>query len=143
MEDNQSFLDLQVDDQAAINLHETSKWAKFLAVAILSAMGLVTLLFVAFWSSMSSAFQSTDDFDERNANMLKIVVAVCLIIVLAIVVILMMFLLKGANAIRQAVKHKDPVLFNTGLGHIRNYFAMAGILSLLGLVFKIMTFFLQ
>jgi hypothetical protein len=143
MEDNQSLLDLQVDDQAATHLHETSKWAKFLAIAILSAAGLVTLIFIGFWGAMSSAFQSVDEFDERNANMLRVVVAIVLIIVLAIVVILMMFLLKGANAIRRAVTHKDPVLFNTGLAHIRNYFAMAGILSLLGLVFKIMNFFLQ
>ncbi|MET0465400.1 MAG: hypothetical protein ABW007_19725 [Chitinophagaceae bacterium] len=143
MEDNQSFLDLQIDDQAAINLHETSRWAKFLAIAILSAVGLVTLIFVGFWSAATSAFQSFDEFDERNASMLKVIVTIALIIVLAIVVILMTFLLKGANAIKKAVTRKDAVLFNTGLAHIRNYFAMAGILSLLGLVIKIMNFFLQ
>lgn len=144
MEDNQSFLDLQVDDQTAIQLHETSKWGKFLAIAVLSALALFVLFFVGIWSQMDSLFQSSyGDFDERNMNFLKMVMAIFLGIAVIVVVILMVFLLKGANAIRTAVREKDVALFNTGLGHVRNYFAMMGILSILFLVLRLITFFIS
>lgn len=144
MEDNQSFLDLQVDDQAAIQLHETSKWGKFLAIAVLSALALSVLFFVVAWSQVGSLFQSSyDGFDERNVSFLKMVVAIVMGIVVIVVVILMVFLLKGASAIKAAVRDKDGALFNTGLGHIRNYFAMMGILSLLFLVLRLITFFIS
>ncbi len=143
MEDNQSLLDLQVDDQTSVQLHETSKWAKFLAISVLSALGLFTLILLGVWGGLDSAFREIDTYDESNTQMLKVVIGIVMIFVIAIVVILMMFLIKGANAIRRAMVQKDPVLFNTGLAHIRNYFAMAGVLSLLGLVFKLIGFFFQ
>ena len=143
MEDNQSFLDLQVDDQTAIQLHETAKWGKFLAIAILSALGLCVLFFVGLWSQMGALFQSPyDAYDERNVSFLKMIVAIFLLIAVIVVVILMVFLLKGANAIKTSVRTKDGALFNTGLAHIRNYFAMMGILSLLFIVLRLITFFM-
>jgi len=144
MEDNQSFLELQIDDPAAIQLHETSKWGKFLAIAVLSALGLFVILVIVAWSQMGSLFQTTyGDFDERNMSFLKMISAIFFGIAVVVAVILMVFLLKGANAIKTAVRNKDGALFNTGLGNIRNYFAMMGILSLLFLVLRLIIFFIS
>ncbi|MBO9660762.1 MAG: hypothetical protein J7527_18210 [Chitinophagaceae bacterium] len=141
MEDNQSLLDLQVDDQTAVQLHETSKWAKFLAISVLSALGLFTLILIGVWGGLDAFFREIDTYDQNSMQMLKVVIGITMIFVIAIVVILMTFLIKGANAIRRAMVQKDPVLFNTGLAHIRNYFAMTGVIALLGLVLKLIGFF--
>jgi hypothetical protein len=143
MEDNQSFLDLQVDDQTAVQLHETSKWAKFLAITLLSALGLFTLIIIGVWGGLESAFSEFDSYDQSNTTMLKVVIGFVMIFVIAVVIILMVFLLKGASAIRRAMVQKDPALFNTGLSYFKNYFAMAGVISLLGLVLKLIGFFLN
>ena len=43
MEDKQSFLDLQVDEQVSTQLTEASRWAKFLGIVVLIALGIIGL----------------------------------------------------------------------------------------------------
>jgi hypothetical protein len=147
MEDNQSFLDLQVDEPASVQLTEASRWAKFLGVTVLVALGLTILMFGMFWSRMDTILQTMlqayDQADERTIRIIKVMIVICLAVVVVISAVLMTFLIKGANAIRVAIRHKDPALFNNGLGYLRNYLAMMGVLGIIGLLFSLMGFLVR
>ena len=60
-----------------------------------------------------------------------------MIIICAVVVVLMMFLIKGANGIRNGLLNKDQITFNIGLANLKNYFVMYGILGIIGLFFAL------
>ena len=49
MEENQSFLELQVDQEASANITEASRWGKLLATMVLVAFGLMFLMFILMW----------------------------------------------------------------------------------------------
>lgn len=141
MEDNQSFLDLQVDEQASTQLTETSRWAKFLGITVLIAVGITVLMAGMLWNRFDGWFREYEEMDDESIRVMKLVVVVCLVIVVAVCAIMMTFLIKGANAIRAGIRQKDQVLFNTGLGHFRNYLAMTGVLGVIFLLFSLIGFF--
>lgn len=141
MEDNQSFLDLQVDEQASTQLTETSRWAKFLGITVLVAVGITVLMVGMLWNRFDGWFREYEEMDDESIRVMKLVVVVCLVIVVAVCAIMMTFLIKGANAIRAGIRQKDQVLFNTGLGHFRNYLAMTGVLGVIFLLFSLIGFF--
>jgi|GEM_PF-834822 len=141
MEDNQSFLDLQVDEQASTQLTEASRWAKFLGFIVLIALGITVLMFGMLWNKLDSWFLTYEEMDAESTRVVKVVVAVCLVIAVVIGAILMTFLIKGANSIRAGIRQKDQALFNIGLGHFRNYLAMMGVLGVIFLLFALIGFF--
>jgi hypothetical protein len=133
MEENRSLLDMGVDASAQNNLIETSRWSKLMAILILVAMGLSVLMLVFAWNSMAEIMMWGPDAQGAGA-----IVAVMLIIVIAIVAVLMSFLIKGANRIRAGIQNRDQVLFNNGLGNLKNFFVMYGVLAVLGMVFTLL-----
>ena len=141
MEENQSFLDLQVDEQASVQLTETSRWAKFLGIAILIVLAIFLAVFAMMWSKLDSLFLLYEEIDQGSVKIIKMLVAICLVIVAILTIVLMMFLIKGANGIRNGIRQKDQILFNNGLANFRNYLAMAGVLGILGLLFSLIGFF--
>lgn len=143
MEDNQSFLDLQVDEQASTQLTETSRWAKFLGVTVLIALGITVLMVGMLWNRLDGWFRQYEEMDDESIRVVKVIAAVCLVIAIAVCAIMMTFLIKGANSIRAGIRQKDQILFNTGLGHFRNYLAMAGVLGVIFLLFSLIGFFVR
>lgn len=141
MEDNQSFLDLQVDEQASVQLTETSRWAKFLGIAILILLAIFLAVFAMMWSKLDSLFLLYEEIDQGSVKIIKMLVAICLVIVAILTIVLMTFLIKGANGIRNGIRQKDQILFNNGLANFRNYLAMAGVLGILSLLFSLIGFF--
>lgn len=133
MEENRSLLDMGVDASAQNNLMETSRWSKLMAILILVAMGLSVLMLVFAWNSMAEIMMWGPDAQSAGA-----IVAVILIIVIAIMAVLMSFLIKGANRIRAGIQNRDQVLFNNGLGNLKNFFVMYGVLAVLGMVFTLL-----
>jgi hypothetical protein len=137
MEENQSLLDLQVDPAAANNLTELSRWGKLLGLLISIGFGLFLILMIALWGKFSSALFSRDDLDAKNVQMLRIVFIVVFLIVGVVLGIMMSFLIKGANRIRLGIQNRDQLLFNSGLNSFKNYFAMYGVIALIGLFFEL------
>ncbi len=138
MEENQSFLELQVNQETTTNITEVSRWSKFFAVMVLVGFGLVVLMFMFLWGQLASQFLTVDEMQSGDANMALGVIIVVLLITAAIVVILMSFLLKAANRLRNGIRNRDQVLFNSGLANLKNYFAMYGVLGILGLLFSLL-----
>lgn len=141
MEENQSLLDLQVDREAAQQLTEVSRWAKLLGLLISIGFGLCFLLIVILWGKFASALIPKDELDTQNVQITRIAVIVVLLIAGVIVGIMMSFLIKGANRIRLGIQNRDQLLFNSGLNSIKNYFAMYGVLALIGLFFELIALF--
>lgn len=137
MEENQSFLELQVDQQASANLNEVSRWGKFFGLLVVIGMALFFLLFIFFWTRFLGAFATLDQSDSQNIEMVRIVMIVAFVIVGVIFGIMMSFLIKGANRIRAGIRNKDQLLFNSGLASFKNYFAMYGVIAIIGIFFAL------
>ena len=138
MEENQSFLELQVNQETSTNITEATRWGKFFAVMVLVGFGLVVLMFVFMWGKLTSQFLTVDELQGSGANLFMGTIIVVFLIAGAIVGILMNFLLKAANRMRNGIRNRDQVLFNSGLANLKNYFAMYGVLGILGLLFSLL-----
>lgn len=144
MDDTQSFLDLQIDEEAGVQLTETSRWAKLLAILALSFAGIMFLGLLAFLGmSTEPSGGPYDAIDSRNMSVLKFFGGIFFLLVVVVVVTLMTFLLKAVSAIRASLMRKDPVLLTLGLGHLKNYFVLAGIVSIIMLMLNLFGFLVR
>ena len=134
MEENQSFLELQVDKGASENLSEAARWGRLLAIMVLVAIGLLLLTIILMGRQFGELFLTADEMQGNGGDIFMIGLIAGLVFVGAIVGVLMSFLIKGANRIRNGILHKDQLLFNSGLANLKNYFAMYGILGIIGLL---------
>jgi hypothetical protein len=139
MEENQSLLDLQVDRDAASNLIEATRWGKLLGLITTIGFGLFVILIFFLWGKFSNVIFPNDEVDKKNLEMLRMAFVVVFLIVGVVLWIMMNFLIKGANRIRLGIQNRDQLLFNSGLNSIKNYFAMYGVLALLGLFFELLS----
>jgi hypothetical protein len=138
MEENQSFLELKVDQELSANLTEAFRWGKHLAIMVLVAIGLLLLIIILMGRQFTALFLTADEMQGGDGDIFMIGLIAGLAFVGAIVGILMSFLIKGANRIRNGILNKDQLLFNSGLANLKNYFAMYGVLSILGLLFALL-----
>ena len=132
MEENQSILELQVDQTASKNLSDAARWAKFLSVTGFVCMGLMVIFFLSMHSQIASAlsqvipgFANIDSF-----GMLTTII----IVVAGIGSLFMYFLFRGAILIKRGLETKSQETFNNGLASLKNYFIMYGILAIIGLI---------
>src|ERR1043165_4920772 len=139
MEENQSILELQVDQTASKNLSDAARWAKFLSVTGFICMGLLLIFFLAMQSQIASAFsQVIPGFSNLNSFGLLITV---IIIVVGIVCLLMYFLFRGSALIKKGIETKSQDTFNNGLASLKAYFTMYGILAIVGLLSNLVSIF--
>lgn len=131
MEENQSILELQVDQTASKNLSDATRWAKFLSITGFICMGLMLIVFIAMQSQIISTLsQVMPGFTEiPNGMFIAVVVAAA-----AIVCILLYFLFRGSILIKKGIETKSQETFNTGLASLRAYFIMYGVLAIIGLI---------
>jgi len=133
MEDNQSILELQVDQTASKNLSDATRWAKFLSVTGFVCMGLMVICFIAMQSQVTSLLsQLVPEFTDLG-NLGGVLIAV-IVIVAGIVCLLMYFLFKGSILIKKGIETKSQEIFNNGLASLKAYFIMYGILAIIGLI---------
>jgi hypothetical protein len=134
MEENQSFLELQVDKGASENLLEAARWGRLLAIMVLVALGLFLLLIILMGRQFGELVLTTDEMKGNSGDLFLVGLIVAFVFVGAIAGVLMSFLVKGANRIRNGLRNKDQLLFNSGLANLKNYFAMYGVIGILGLI---------
>lgn len=134
MEENQSFLELQVDKGTSENLSEAARWGKLLAIMVLGATGLLLLIVILMGRQFAELFLTSDEMKGSGGDLFMVGLIAAFVFVGAIVGVLMSFLIKGANRIRNGIRNKDQLLFNSGLANLKNYFAMYGVLGIFGLL---------
>ena len=139
MDDNQSILELQVDQTASKNLSEVSRWAKFLSITGFVFMGCMLIVFIAMRSQITSTLsQVIPGFAEVNS--LGVLVAF-FIIIAGIVFLLMYFLFRGSTLIKKGIETKSQDMFNNGLASLKAYFMMYGILAIIALISNFVSIF--
>jgi len=139
MDDNQSILELQVDQTASKNLAEVSRWAKFLSITGFVFMGCMLIVFIAMRSQITSTLsQVIPGFAEVNS--LGVLVAF-FIIIAGIVFLLMYFLFRGSILIKKGIETKSQDMFNNGLASLKAYFMMYGILAIIALISNFVSIF--
>lgn len=139
MEENQSILELQVDQTASKNLSDATRWAKFLSITGFVCMGLMVIFFIAMQSQITSALsQVIPGFSDIDSFGFLVTV---IIIVAGIVCLLMYFLFRGSMLIKKGIETKSQEIFNNGLAALKAYFIMSGIIAIIGLVSNLVSLF--
>lgn len=139
MEENQSLLELHVDQTASKSLSDAARWAKFLSVTGLVCMGLMLIFAMAMQSQIASALsQVIPGFS--NLDSLGVLITI-VIVAVAIVCLLLYFLFRGAVLIKRGIETKSQETFNSGLALFKAYFTMYGILAILGLITNLVSLF--
>lgn len=139
MEENESILELQVDQTASKSLSDVARWARFLSVTGFVCMGIMLIFFVAMQSQIASALSQLipgfSNLDSFGVLMTVVIIAV------AIVCLLLYFLFKGSALIKKGIATKSQEAFNGGLASFKAYFTMYGILAIVGLIMNLVTIF--
>lgn len=130
MEETQSLLELEVDQETGQQLIEASKWARFFGILVSVATAVLFLLLMLSWSSMNSLLMEESDQSREVGQLGLIFLIAFLLFIAAIIAIIMVFLIKGANGIRNGIRNKDQVTFNAGLANMRNAFGMYAVISI-------------
>jgi len=138
MEENQSLLELHVDQEATANFTEISRWAKLLGLLTLIGLGLLFAFFIILSGKLAGYMLVKEDANASDIVFFRVGMFIAFAIFGAILGILMSFLIRGANRIRLGIRNKDQLLFNSGLGSLKNYFTMYGVLVLIALFFSLL-----
>lgn len=139
MEENQSILELQVDQTASKNLSDAARWAKFFSVAGLVCLGLMLTFLVAMRSQLANALsQVVPGFS--NLNDVRVLLTM-IIIVVAILCLLLYFLFRGSTLIKRGIETKSQEVFNSGLASLKAYFTMYGILAIIVFITNLVSIF--
>ncbi len=138
MNDQETLLDLEVDDFAEKEINETARWSKLLAILIFSVIGLGFCVFIFAWDKIVYAFTTELPQDETRA--LVSVLLVAFILICVVVGLMMFFLIRGGNRVRNGLRIKDQQQFNNGLNDLKIYFIFMGVISILSLLVNLMSF---
>jgi len=140
MEENQSILELQVDQTASKNLSDATRWAKFLSVTGFVCMALMVIFFIAMQSQIINLLSQVVPGFTDLGNLGGVLIAI-IIIAAGIVCLLMYFLFKGSILIKKGMETKSQETFNNGLASLKAYFIMYGILAIVGLISNLVSIF--
>jgi len=139
MEENQSFLELQVDQTASKNLSEVARWARFLSITGFVCMSLMVIFFVSMQSRLAAAMsQIVPGFSDLNG--IGVLLAI-IIIAAAVGCLLLYFLFRGSTLIKRGIETKNQEVFNTGLASLKAYFTMYGILAIIVFITNLVSIF--
>ena len=139
MEENQSFLELQVDQTAAKNLSDVARWARFLSITGFVCMSLMVIFFVSMQSRLAAAMsQIVPGFSDLNG--IGVLLAI-IIIAAAVGCLLLYFLFRGSSLIKRGIETKNQEVFNSGLASLKAYFTMYGILAIIVFITNLVSIF--
>jgi hypothetical protein len=139
MDDNESLFELGVDHINSQELLDTAGWQKMFGVVLLIIIGLVLLVFLLAWNKAAAMIGEVVGTNGSQAAM--VVVAGILLLAAAVLGTLAWFLIRGAGRIKTAIRTKDQLLFNGGLGDLKTFFIIYGVISILSLLGNLVTLF--
>jgi uncharacterized membrane protein YdbT with pleckstrin-like domain len=139
MDENQSILELQVDQSASRSLSDAARWARFLSIVGFVGMGLLILCLLLARAAISNTltqFAPTMALEESYGFVVAIVV-----ILAAFLGVLMYLLFRGATLIKRGIETKSQETFNNGLASLKIYFAIYGVFAILGVIANLIVLF--
>lgn len=139
MDENQSLFELEVDHITSEELLDTSRWQKMFGIIILTIIGLVLIAFLVAWNKIAAVISEAITGESGQAAMAVIVGIILL--VAAVLGTMSWFLIRGAGRVRTALRIKDQLLFNNGLGDLKTFFIIYGVIGILGLLSNLISLF--
>jgi hypothetical protein len=138
MEENQSLLELEIDQSASKSLIDAARWARFIAIFIFVMMACIILVIIFMRSRINTSISKV--FPEMPIEgfgfLLSVVIGVALVVSVVI-----FFLLRGANLIKKGVETNDQAVLTEGLRSLKIYFIIYGVLAIIGLFFNLIALF--
>ncbi|MEP6676857.1 MAG: hypothetical protein ABJA78_16975 [Ferruginibacter sp.] len=132
--------DLSLDGEPTEHLNEMTRWTKFIGIALIVCCVLALLCFVFASGSYTSIFGAFSIFRSLSSDMFVVVVIV-LLIALAVVVLLSYHLINFSVKIKSGLETENPAALNKGLGSLKLYFIIMGIISILSALVNLFNVF--
>jgi len=141
MEPNQTsgLFELEVDDISSRNLVDAFKWAKFLAIAGITGLGLILIFFLAYGVKIINALSQVLPGFEGDAAFG--VISAVIVIFILIFGLLAYLLLRASTLIHKGIAGKNTEVFNNGLASLKIYFIIYGVVSVLSLLMNFISLF--
>lgn len=134
MEDRSSLFSLSLDSASKEHLTEAAKWARFLAIVGFIFLGLLVLSGFAA-SAAVSRFNDEYTGSRGMAGVLGATTAVTYIIVAIVYFFPLLYLLRFANAAREAIASNDQERLAISFQNLKAMLRYVGIVTIIGLVF--------
>ncbi|HEX7845169.1 MAG TPA: hypothetical protein VF476_05155 [Chitinophagaceae bacterium] len=137
MEENQDLFEFKVDDTMAQEMNETSRWSRLFSILVFILCSFFLLILIVKGQQLAAIFSLQMATSESTAVFSVIIIFV--VLAMAVVGLMMYFLLRSANRIKEGLRLKDQELFNRGLTDMKTYFAIFGVVSILGLLLTLLS----
>jgi hypothetical protein len=136
MENNQqeSFLQMQLDYDGGNILQQTVRWSRFLSIAGIIALALCALAFAFAGSLLLSTFSRLAPGFESLAGLGSALIIAVILVILAVFGYVVFMLYRFSVLTRRGIERQDQVVFAEGMKCLKVYFIISGILALLGLL---------
>ena len=141
---NTSLFSLSIDPVTKAHLHETARWAKFLAIigfVILALMLIGGIIMVATMSALTGGgFEGGNQGLGMFAGYGMGFLAIFYIIIAVIIFFPLVFMLRFANRMKAALASNDQQQLNTSFQNLKAYFRFFGIVTIIFLAFYAIAF---
>jgi len=125
-----SFLELQVDQDASFNLKEASRWTRFISIVGIIALAITALTLLLAGSFFMGLYAKLIPGIEAFTGVFIFII----VIALGIAGFMVYLLYRFSWLVRKGIEMQDQELFNKGLNALQIYFVVNGILAILGLM---------
>jgi hypothetical protein len=134
-----SLFSLSIEPVTKAQLSEAARWARFLAIVGMIAVGLMVVGGVVYSIWLTSLMQSVQgtygtEFPSRNyTNGLAIGSALMFAIAAIIIFFPFLYMLRFSNRMRTALNGNDQESLNASFQNLKIYFRYLGIITIIGL----------
>lgn len=136
---NDLFNDQTLSPETSKHILEAGKWAKWIVIISSTLMGVLLVLILGAGSLVGKYLAKDMNGMEGAAAMGGVFTAVLLVVFVvmaAIIGVFLYFLYKFYNLTRKGIESRNQAMFNEGLGGLKNYMIINGVLAILALLFS-------
>jgi len=141
MENNQqeSFLQMNLDYDGGNILRETVRWSRFLSIVGIIVLSLCLLLFILAGKYLIPAVSRMVPGIESMENVAGALIMVVILVFVAIFGFLVYMLYRFSVLTRKGIEHQDQAVFAEGMKCLKLYFLVSGILAVLSLLSNLLS----
>ncbi|MFY8127144.1 MAG: hypothetical protein ACOVMM_02120 [Chitinophagaceae bacterium] len=129
---------LELDDKAKANLLLAAHWAKIIAIASFVFLGIACICFVGFM------FSNTFFAEYATASIFKmesIPYILLMVVALLLLFLYINLLLRFSKKVTVGLNNHDVHEVIQGFKHLKTYFIITGVITVLGMIGDIFSFF--
>ena len=147
MENNQQDLlgntDLQVDGHAKMQLGETAKWGKFIAIVMFILAGLIIIFGLIAGAALSGTFRRLGGAYDILGGFEGPVLIIVFVFIAAVIALIYYFLYQFSVKVKAAVVTENKQDLGTALKSLKTFFIITTVLAILGLLINIYNTFIN